>query len=102
MNRWHATAGPGLPTLPATAVAVDTSPAATIEVNLGMMHLQTLLVQCSFDVSLYVCTAPLVTGDSLPCTQPGADCCLVVVMCRWWRMTHFRLRLALSLTEGRR
>ena len=68
------TAAPGLPTLPTTAVAVDTSPAATIEVNLGVMHLQTLLVQCSFDKSLYMCTAPLVTGDSLPCTQPGADC----------------------------
>ena len=67
------TAAPGLPTLPATAVAVDAAPAATIEVNLGKIQLQTLLVQCNLDTSLYVSIAPLVTGDSLSFTQPGAD-----------------------------
>jgi len=43
------TVAPGLATLPATAVAVDAAPTATIEVNLGMMHLLTLLVQYSLD-----------------------------------------------------
>jgi len=46
------TAAQRLATLPATAVAADAAPEATIEVSLGMMHVLALLLQCSLDKSL--------------------------------------------------